>query len=170
MIKIVGMLFIIGCSSAVGFKYASSLSMRVKHLETCISMIHMTISQLQYALCPTMQLLENLIAMEEYKDFYFLSSCKHLFSKSIPFSTSWRTALANHSENLQLSTDDKKLLLRLGDILGTMDGDNQISELALIKRSLEDRLEQARQDRQKYGKLYRSLGVLAGFGISIFMI
>lgn len=170
MVKMIGVFFIIGCSSAVGFKYASALSQRVKQLEKCISMVHMMISQLQYSLCPTMELLEQLIAMEEFQSFYFLNRCKSLFSKSVPFTTSWRTAIMSHSDNLQLQADDKKLLLKLGDILGSMDSENQVHELTLIKNSFESRLSEAQQNREKYGKLYRSLGVLAGVGISIFML
>ncbi|WP_040196962.1 stage III sporulation protein AB [Candidatus Soleaferrea massiliensis] len=170
MIKLIGVFFIIGCTSAVGFKYSSGLSKRVRQLERCISMIHMMISELQYSLCPTMDLLNHLSAMDEFQDFYFLNACKNLMNKSVPFTTSWRTSLLSHSENLQLSGDDKKVLLRVGDILGAMDGENQVGELKLIETTLDDRLEQARLSREKYGKLYRSLGVLAGVGISIFML
>ena len=103
---------------------------------------------------------------------YIVVHCHHwsYAYKSVPFTTSWRTSLLSHSENLQLSGDDKKVLLRVGDILGAMDGENQVGELKLIETTLDDRLEQARLSREKYGKLYRSLGVLAGVGISIFML
>ena len=66
--------------------------------------------------------------------------------------------------------EEKHILLDLGNLLGTTDIEGQLScisaQLALMSSLREQR---AAEYRQK-GRLYRSLGVMAGISVGIIMI
>ena len=65
---------------------------------------------------------------------------------------------------------EKKLLCELGRVLGTSDIDGQISALELISRSAEQLTEKYGEEYRKKGRLYRSIGVLAGVTAGIMVI
>ena len=58
----------------------------------------------------------------------------------------------------------------MGDVLGRYDGEGQRTALAHARAELELALEQAREDGEKRGRMYRVLGVAAGAFLVILLL
>ncbi len=79
---------------------------------------------------------------------------------------------ANISEDelYMLDKRDIAIIRELLNGLGKTDTDGQISMLEMNKKLLQNRLEQAREEYSKKGRMYRSVGVLVGVGVAVMLI
>lgn len=73
-------------------------------------------------------------------------------------------------ELYMLDKRDTAIIRELLNGLGKTDTDGQISMLEMNKKLLQNRLEQAREEYSKKGRMYRSVGVLVGVGAAVMLI
>lgn len=73
-------------------------------------------------------------------------------------------------ELYMLDKRDTAIIRELLNGLGKTDTDGQISMLEMNKKLLQNRLEQARDEYSKKGRMYRSVGVLVGVGAAVMLI
>lgn len=66
--------------------------------------------------------------------------------------------------------EDVVTLKNLGRLLGQTDIEGQISEIEVVVQFLETQLENARQEKIKNEKMYRTLGIVCGLTIAIILI
>ncbi|MCM1053949.1 MAG: stage III sporulation protein AB [Bacteroides sp.] len=66
-----------------------------------------------------------------------------------------------------LNQRDKELLLSLGERLGETDADGQLSFLEMTEAMLTVQRDEAREDRVKKSRMYRSVGLLCGLALGI---
>ena len=78
----------------------------------------------------------------------------------------WGQAL----EGVPCPPQDRQLLLALGHILGRYDVQGQLDSLAALEQALEERLDQAEEERRRLGKVYGMLGVTGGLFLAILLI
>ena len=69
-----------------------------------------------------------------------------------------------------LEQEDKDILKNLGKLLGKTDIEGQLSEIELTSSFLDSQIKKAEQERERNGKLYKTLGVITGIGIVIVLI
>lgn len=81
----------------------------------------------------------------------------------------WKHALIEMKPELSLREQDRKILIRLGHKLGLSDKQDQMHHLRLAQKTLETEEAHAAREQEKYEKMYRSLGVLAGALLVILM-
>ena len=80
----------------------------------------------------------------------------------------WREAVADTP--LDLTGGERLALEELGDVLGRYDGEEQRSALARTRAELSRALEQAREETEKQGRMYRALGLTAGALLAILLL
>mgnify|MGYP002797817711 CR=1 FL=1 len=74
-------------------------------------------------------------------------------------------------EKLERLTPDRAISLEeLGEVLGRYDGDGQREALAHTRAELSRALEQAREAREKQGRMYQVLGITAGAFLVILLL
>ena len=61
-------------------------------------------------------------------------------------------------------------LEELGDVLGRYDGEEQRAALARTRAELGRALEQAREESERQGRMYRALGLTAGAMLAILLL
>ncbi len=76
----------------------------------------------------------------------------------------------SEDELYMLDKRDMAIIRELLNGLGKTDTDGQISMLEMNKKLLQNRLEQAREEYSKKGRMYRSVGVLVGIGAAVMLI
>lgn len=81
----------------------------------------------------------------------------------------WQQALTDTKPELAILEQDRKILIRLGSKIGLSDKQDQIHHLRLAQTTLETEESHAIKEQEKYEKMYRSLGVLAGVLLVILM-
>ena len=80
----------------------------------------------------------------------------------------WNEAI--EASNVMLEQEDKDILKNLGKLLGKTDIEGQLSEIELTSSFLDSQIKKAEQERERNGKLYKTLGVITGIGIVIVLI
>lgn len=103
----------------------------------------------------------------EFERLTFISELPERYSAGEDFHEQW-TGAVERQKNLH--GDQRKLLLELGRIIGTSDIEGQISALELISRSADSLIDKYNEEYSKKGRLYRSIGVLAGVTVGILVI
>ena len=103
----------------------------------------------------------------EFERLTFIGELPECYIMGEDFHRQWCKAVERQKN---LRSDQKKLLCELGRVLGTSDIDGQISALELISRSAEQLTEKYGEEYRKKGRLYRSIGVLAGVTAGIMVI
>lgn len=79
----------------------------------------------------------------------------------------WNNAFEDVPNNL--SKEDVTILTNLGRMLGQTDVEGQISEIEVVEQFLENQLENARQEKIKNEKMYRTLGIVGGLMIAVIL-
>lgn len=118
---------------------------------------------------PTGQLLRELAADTEFTCFPFLKKTAERFTGAESPARIWAEEIADWN-GLRQNVAGKQILLELGRILGSSDGESQAAALALLEERLQGVLTQAEKKASADGKLCRSLGALAGLMLAVLAI
>lgn len=170
MLRLLGALLLAGGASALGFSAAARLSRRTAVLRALLGALDGMERELAFRLAPMPEMLDR-VAQESPSPVGELFACcreklNELGEKSMP--ELWREAL----EQVPLGLEGPAWLTveGLGDVLGRYDGEGQRTALAHARAELELALEQAREDGEKRGRMYRVLGVAAGAFLVILLL
>lgn len=169
-IKILLAVLVVGGCSAVGFGKSSSLSNRVHSLKQSLLMTEKMQACLQYERMTTPELIFLLSRMQSMERLIFLPVCYQMLTQGKPFPSSWKEALEQTYQQMNLEKEDRSTIALIGELLGSTDAQSQSEELGMIQSLLKQCLETAEQGQKEKGKLYRSLGILSGIGLAILMI
>ena len=147
---------------------ASNLSRRVRRIENSISLLGMLYDRLRYLQPPMLGLIAALAGLEQFAGTVYLQRCRGAMSEGQPFPAAWRQGV--EADRDAVGAGHAQVLLPLGEVLGSVDLESQLTALRHAVSMLESELEQAREHREKYGRLYRSMGVLCGLAVAIVFI
>ncbi|MGN0597832.1 MAG: stage III sporulation protein AB [Ruminiclostridium sp.] len=152
--KILMIVLMLIISTGAGLYLSSRLDKRVKALEEILLKADEIQTMIRYQSMEPRQILEKVAENS------ILSSC------------SYKDGNVNISEEglYMLDEQDKTILFDLLNGIGKTDTDGQLSMLEMNKSLLQSRLEQAREDYSKKGRMYRSVGVLLGIGAAVTLI
>lgn len=165
--KISGLAVIIAASTLAGNYFSSMLKCRLSSLKKMNYMIDEIIMMIRFRSPTVYEIAESLAKSERFIGFDFLE--KVYFDKGAPFCESWCGAVCADPPN-GMKASDIELLTDVGRKLGTSDAESQINTLKLQQAELTSAIAAAEADYAKKGKLYRSMGTLAGAFISIMLI
>ncbi len=82
----------------------------------------------------------------------------------------WTRALKESNNRLSLNKEDFIALESLGKMLGNTDIDGQVSQIELTEKLIEDQIENAKIEKSKNSKLYKTLGITVGLTAVILLI
>lgn len=142
---------------------------KLKRREACLSEIVRFLEefgvQISYRSLPVEQLIHETNRAES--GFINLVDKKLSEIKHNDWHSAWNQAVEETSE---LNKEDKELLFSLGSQLGSSDVSGQVALLEMNKNLFSRKLTEAIGENSKKGKMYRSVGVLAGLGIAVIII
>ena len=102
----------------------------------------------------------------ECNELRFAEKLPERFTAGEDFHSCWLKALADEP----LTEDERKILEELGSVLGTSDTEGQIAALAALEQRAGQLMQKYSDIYSKKGRLYRSVGVLAGAMVGILVI
>lgn len=82
----------------------------------------------------------------------------------------WTEAVAQMSSQLCFTEADSDILLMLGKSIGKTDTEDQIKNIRYIKNLIKEQEKQAQEEYGRFGRIYRSGGVLTGLMLIILLI
>lgn len=158
MILLSGAFYGMGCSE--------KLKRRVEFCTEAEKM--MQLSEIMIRSCGTnVYDLVGRLKAEGYSNLDFLDKVSEEYSADEEFRESWRTAVTGLRN---IGDEEKRALVEFGNFLGSTDISGQLSGIALQSELMHGIYERRQADYQKKGRLYRSLGVLAGLTVGIIVI
>ena len=169
MLKLMGAALLVGGCGAVGFSAAGRLARRVGVLRALLGALEGMERELSFRLTPMPELLERAAESPPPAGEMF-ARCRARLDElgERPLSQLWRESV----EDTPLGLTGPALLAleELGDVLGRYDGEEQRAALARTRAELGRALEQAREESEKQGRMYRALGLTAGAMLAILLL
>ena len=156
--------------AAAGMLKSAGLSRRVRQLEGFTGALGLISTEIRYFASPVDTLMHKVSSLPEYRELAVFGVCAEKLQKSRDFRHAWEEALKECRPRLALADGDLETLLWFGRVLGTTDVEGQTANCERYGELLRQRLALARQDQTKRGKMYSSLGLLAGVFLFVVFI
>jgi stage III sporulation protein AB len=160
-----GCLLVIMAGAGIGYIQSRKLAQRVTFLEQLLRLIDSLETEIRFSSSSLIQLLRKYAQINGMLE--YLNRCAELANEGIPFTSSWQQAVGSIPREYGLTKDDRQFLIDFGGNLGVSDVEGQVNHCRLHRELAAVRLEQARGDKQKKGRLYTMLGLFAGIGIAL---
>lgn len=169
-VKVIGMVVLFFSCAGFGFSKSFGFLRRIRQLEAFTGAINQIANEIRYFSSPTEVIMEKIDGMEEYRNLKIFGICKEKMKETRDFYKAWESALRQVKPSLSLQEGDTETLLWFGRVLGTTDVEGELANCERYRVLLNQRLENAREDQKKRGKMYSSLGVLAGVLFVVILI
>jgi stage III sporulation protein AB len=169
MIKITGVLLVFAVCAAFGMLKSMSLWKRVRQLESVRGAIARISTEIRYFATPTDALMEKMDTLEEFHELKIFGLCHKNLPAFGNFNQAWESAIQQAKPYLSLNDGDRETLLWFGKVLGTTDVQGETANCERFDALLSRRVELARDEQKKKGRMYSSLGVLAGVFLTVLL-
>ncbi|RNB81151.1 stage III sporulation protein AB [Brevibacillus fluminis] len=173
MLKLIGAAVILFSCSMVGWQMGRYYAFRPLDIRTMIISLQMLETEIVYGATPLHRAMAKIgERMRSGIGRMFLTASELLTQEDEPQSTSesWRQAIEKNWSQTAMRKSEKDILLTLGMVLGNSDRDDQQKHLRLAITHLQGLEEEARSDKERYEKMYKSLGFLGGLLVVILML
>jgi|GEM_PF-3538859 Stage III sporulation protein AB (spore_III_AB). len=161
IVKLVASIFVL--CSGVGFGFYSSfkLSDEENIVAAGISMLEGISSQIRYSAAPCDEIIRHLAKDKSIADkLMFLTECSALLEHGVSYPRAIEESLKDdkhHDSFIMLSE------------LGASDADHSLGVISIMSEKLKTELADTREKKNKYGKMYKTLGALGGAAVVIFI-
>ncbi len=165
--KFILLISIIVVSTLLGILFSKKYSRRESELKDMKSALNMFSTKIKFTYEPIPNLfleISNKIGGNIGKIFERAS----IRMKEESAGEAWNKSFDDVATNLL--DEDITTLKNLGRLLGQTDLEGQISEIEVVNQFLDTQLENARQEKLKNEKMYRTLGIISGMTIAIILI
>ena len=169
--KLIGCVLVIIISMLIGRTMADAYVARVKNLQefiTALSLLRSKISFGQEVL--EVSFLDIGLACENKIGKIFYEVAEELKSTNIPVSEIWSNKVDEYFKSLDFNFEDEKILIDFGNLLGRGSIDEEVRNINLAVERLKTQLENATYEKNKYAKLYRTVGGIGGMALAIILI
>lgn len=158
-------------SYAAGYLYTAGYKSRVVHLEGLLERFLRIKIRMGYCMDPLPELFRLVGDGESPAARLFWTANGEMSrNNGAAFSEIWKTAVKESFGSSFLKKEEKECLLGMGAELGNTDLTQQQRTLEHICAQLEQLLEQAREEKKRNTKLYRTLFTAGGFMIVILLL
>ena len=172
LIKCVGVAMILTSSCGMGFKLSADLLKRIEELKVLKKIILMLRGEIKYnnsTMSEAFETISNRID-NPYKTFLGEAS-KELNSLSgKTFVEIWRFMIDKNLAVTKLNKKDKERLKALGDNLGYLDKEMQLSTIDLYLEHLELEIDEGNNNMNTNSRLYKCLGIMGGVLVTLIII
>lgn len=164
LIKNIELISIIMICSYLGFLKSKTFENRVLELSKFQNALVMFESKLKFTYEPIKSIFEE-ISKVIYKNennvfFYTSKEERNIYN-------AWCIGI---DKNDFFNDEDKNVTKMMGKLLGKTDIDGQLSEIELGLELINKQIKAAEIEKNKNSKLYKTMGVILGIGISIILI
>lgn len=170
--KLISSIGIFLASSTIGYLYGHRYSARLVNLIYLKQSIKILETEIVYGATPLPDALLNVYRKGKSDiSFIFRDISEDLQSnKRYELINSFSTVVTDMETKLNLKKEDIEMFLSLGSVLGTSDRNDQQKNFNLIFNEIDGLIEDAKAEREKNEKLYKTFGVITGIGIVILLV
>lgn len=173
MVKITGIMLLLFMSAMTGFFATDSLRRRLCGLKALRNMLESLRLMVRYEALEVTEMVRRLCEGEISSEISFISALNELIQSEVEtgnmtFSEAW--SMAVNENGGAFTEDDKALICRVGNVLGSCSCDGQLSALSLACEETDRLIIDAGEQYKAKGRLYRALGAIAGAVIAVIIV
>ncbi|MBQ2696287.1 MAG: stage III sporulation protein AB [Clostridia bacterium] len=172
MLKLLGALLVIAACTAFGIKSVMKKRDTIKALKELRSALSEIARAINFQLDPLPEVISRL-HKEQFSEADSFISQLHTNvqnSENEPFSQLWEHTIKLFSKEKELPIQAESLLLSLGESLGKMDYETELSRLKEGQASLSELIDETEQNYGKTEKMTKSLSIILGIFIVILLL
>lgn len=168
--KACGCVSLMIAGSLCGIWKAQQMDRRVQTLQAFGWMLKRIESEIRYTRTPTAEIFAGFLNDPTLSKLGFLPELAASLRRAEPFAEAWEKAICGAAPAMQWTKADCRMALSLGGILGAADAESQSEAIALLEEELAAQQQEAKKNSRTLGRMYRSLGVLAGIGMALLFV
>ncbi len=167
IIKYLTLILILSLTSYIGILISKKYLNRVKDLKEMKNALNMFSTKIKFTYDPIPQTFKEISQKTKPNiSNIFESVCEKMNTENA--GKAWEEALEESSTNM--TKEDIEVLKNLSNLLGKVDIEGQVNEVELVENFLDTQIELAEEEKQKYVKMYRTLGITIGLAVVIILI
>ena len=147
-----------------GYIQSHRLTQRLEQLEAMLRFLTAAQTEIRYSAVDVGE-----IKQRHGESLAFLQRCAGCCFEGKDFHTAWEEGVRTGTKGTGLTEKDLTLLRNFGDGFGTSDVEGQLSHCRLYAELFTGRLEDAREEKARKGKLYLMLGAFSGMAAALFL-
>ncbi|MCY0876345.1 MAG: stage III sporulation protein AB [Firmicutes bacterium] len=164
---------VVAGTASLGGKMAERFHKRPQELRELAGLLRQLAAEISYARVPLTEALERIGRFAPRASpvrAVLAEAGERLQTPGITLEEAWNGALQSRFANTSLSAEDRLILAALGETLGQSGAAEQAGLLAAAVAQLVDREREAVRDRDRYARVYLTVGVLVGALIVVLLI
>ena len=172
MLKIAGAFLIIASASGIGMSFGADLKKRSQELRILKQLVCMLRGEIKYTKAPLPEAFLHISARIPEPFSSFLASAAEEMEKADGqvLGDIWSAQIKKKLSGAHLNRTDQNQLETLGEMLGYLDLEMQLSAIDLYLEQLEGNIREADAGIGTRQKLYQTLGVAGGIFLVILLI
>ena len=172
MIKGIGALLILASAAGIGVSFGNDLKGRCMELRMLKQMIYMLRGEIKYTKTPLPEAFASIAVRMREPFGSFLEELAEQMGHpgKGSFGELWQERIKTRLSGTHLKREDKEQLGGLGEVLGYLDLEMQLSSIDLYLEQLELGIREAQEAARTKQKLYQSLGVAGGIFLVILLV
>ena len=167
MLRLISAILFTAAGATVGVMLSQRLANEREICRETGDLLRSTALQIRHRGADVYELSSGLKASRALSALTFVRYLPEKYQFGEDFHEMWKNALDSQSE---IPDDERRILVRLGELLGTSDIAGQLSSIALLEDELMAVKDKREENYRRRGKLFRSVGVLAGAMTGILVI
>lgn len=170
MLKLFGAALIVLSGTMLGMLKAKRLADRPLQIRRFVRILGQLETEITYGYTPLPEALAKIgsQASEPFASI-FSELATRLAREEAAVMDIWQQTMVRRWPLTAMRSGEKEIIVQLGLTLGTTDREDQIKHLHLAAKQLESLEIEAAEDRRRYERMWRSLGLLGGLLIAIMM-
>lgn len=171
-LKVLGSLLVLLASGSCGLQVAANYRRRPQELASLRTGLQLLETEIVYGSTPLPQALERVAAglTGTAAGLYRRSAAALLNGRGVTGSEGWNRALTEVYPRSALTVEDLEALRLLGLSLGASDRQDQVKHLTLCRERLAHQEAQARDQADRYAKIWSYAGVLSGLLVVLVLL
>ena len=172
MLKLLGIVLIVGASTALGFSARQQLARRVSVLTQMIRALDIMAAEVESRQTPLPEIILQLTTEggEDSRQFFTELYARLSSGDGLSFSYRWQTTARDLAEELGMETEETDILRDAAAYLGRYQTEQQLFGLQQTRMRLETVCKQAGEVLQTKGSVYRACGIAAGVVTVLIML
>lgn len=172
LLKLIGATLVCGSCSLIGIYYSLTESYRIADLNEMKKAVIILKSEIEYAMNPLPEALKNISSRINagIGCFFGLLADKLTGRHEQDFLTLWNCTLREALKHTHLTEQDFDGIEQLGRTLGYLDKNLQLNSIDLLIDYIDSTTERLYASSVKNKRMYRSMGIITGFIVSIILL
>lgn len=161
IIKSLFLIIIFGLAVYMGNFKANQYTNRLKELVSIKTILNIFESKIKFTQSPLREIFGSVAESCSEKNIQKIFR-KLATEKEYNMHEKWEKVIKQEESNL--NSEDKKILIDMGKILGSTDIDGQVSNIKIASDFIDKQIEKAEKEKEKNAKMFRTLGIVSRIG------